>query len=215
MNSLLSKRRCTSQRFVIVFLCALTVIASDTFAQSGRKQLPIPPPNDSTEKTQSLKPDTEPPLNLAIVTNATDVSQVLGFSTGFAPLPTNLEYYARGGCLQELKNASGAKLPALKFIEDENVPRWEAREMARTDENWVVWMELKFESPTSASSITFKLRYLLLEPQTGKIIASGFGNPVRQIWGKPASRPAAVEDQAREAGRDVARQIISELQKRK
>lgn len=208
------KRRCARQRLVIVFLCTLAAFASNTFAQSGRKQIPEPSRSAPADKKQSPKQDMEPPLNLAVVTSAPDLSQVLGFNTDFVP-PTNLEYYARGGCLLELKSASASKLPGLKFIEDEDVPRWEAREMARTDEHWVVWMELKFESPISASSVSFKLRYLLLEPQTGKIIASGFGNPVRQIWGRSPSRSVTVEDQAREAGRDVARQVISELQKRK
>jgi hypothetical protein len=52
---------------------------------------------------------------------------------------------------------------------------------------------------------------LLFEPGTGKTIASGYGNPKVQTWGMPQPFRDSVEDQLRRAGRDIAKQVMSEL----
>ena len=94
-----------------------------------------------------------------------------------------------------------------------DVPRWEARETALgEDEAWVVWLELRWQQTITRDATPFKLRYLLFEPRTGKIVASGYGRGVRQTWGRPLPR-TSIEDQLRTAGRDIADQVVSELTK--
>ena len=107
-------------------------------------------------------------------------------------------------------------IPGAKVSEDEDVARWEARETALgEDKAWVVWMELRWDKTSSTyESTPFRLRYLLFEPRTGRIAASGVGKGVRQIWGTQP-RYTSLEEQLREAGRDVADQVVSELRIRK
>lgn len=57
----------------------------------------------------------------------------------------------------------------------------------------------------------FRLRYLLLEPESGKTIGSGYGTPALWVWGMPDLR-YSLEEQLREAGRNVASKVMAELQ---
>ena len=109
-----------------------------------------------------------------------------------------------------LRNYNGVK----RVVGDADVPRWEARETALgEDEAYVVWLELTWPQTITRDAVAgFKLRYLLFEPRTGKIVSSGYGRGVRQTWGRPVPR-TDITEQLRNAGRDIADQIISELTK--
>jgi hypothetical protein len=100
-----------------------------------------------------------------------------------------------------------------RVVGDVDVPRWEARETAHgEDEAWVVWLELRWQQNVTRDATPFRLRYLLFEPRTGRIVSSGYGRGVRQTWGRPTPR-TSIEDQLRTAGRDIADQVVSELAK--
>lgn len=93
-------------------------------------------------------------------------------------------------------------------MEDEGLSNYEARELAQIETNtYVIWMEMKWGTRDLAP---FRMRYLLLEPGTGKTIATGYGKPNLQRWGLP-QLGFSYEEQLREAGRDVASQVMSEL----
>jgi hypothetical protein len=106
-------------------------------------------------------------------------------------------------------------MPGMQVVEDEDVARWEAREAALAESRtWVVWMELRWDKTmTTYDPTPFRLRYLLFEPGTGRIAASGVGRGVRQTWGRSQPRPASLEEQVRQAGRNVAEQVLSELRR--
>jgi hypothetical protein len=192
----------------ICLVCAACALA---LAQSGRAPAP---PAPATPQTGVARPrqvnNNQPKLPPAfiVVTAPPDGSQETSpYVPGYAQT-TDLEELARGGCLVELKN-----LPGVRVIEDIGVARWEARETALgEDEAWVVWLELKWTQTITRDAAAFKLRYLLFEPRTGKIVSSGYGRGVRQTWGRPLPR-TSVEDQLRAAGRDIAEQVVSELRK--
>ncbi len=191
-------------RMIASFLCVMVATCSISEAQSGRKQNqaePKPASPNSSEPVKRGKKE-QAPLAFVVVTSAPNYHQ-----NHYQTVNHDVEYYARGGCLPELKKIQGAKV-----IEDEDVSRWEAREMARTeDQGWVIWMELKWGEGLSVNPASFRLRYLLFEARSGKTIASGYGNPNRQTWGQPQPPQAGIEEQARQAGRDIARQVMSEL----
>ena len=98
---------------------------------------------------------------------------------------------------------------------DVDVERWEAREAALAeDKAWVIWMELRWDKISSTyDSTPFRLRYLLFEPGTGRVVASGVGKGTKETWGKQP-RNTSLEEQVRQAGRDIAAQVASELKKR-
>ncbi|MCI0388160.1 MAG: hypothetical protein MOB07_05245 [Acidobacteria bacterium] len=52
---------------------------------------------------------------------------------------------------------------------------------------------------------------MLLEPESGKTIGSGYGTPALWVWGMPDLR-YSLEEQLREAGRNVASKVMAELQ---
>jgi hypothetical protein len=189
------------------FACALAL------AQSGRTPPPpdpsAPQPGDSRPRQVNNK-RREPPPAFIIVTAPPDGSQESSpfVSSGYPPT-TDFEEIARGGCLVALRNLNGVK----RVVGDVDVPRWEARETALgEDEAWVVWLELRWQQNITRDSVPFKLRYLLFEPRTGKIVAGGYGRGVRQTWGRPIPR-TSLEDQLRTAGSDIAEQVVSELTK--
>jgi hypothetical protein len=179
-------------------------------AQSGRKEKQQSQA-DTTSSTNSgsakdSKKDKELPTTFIVATASPDLRESVGPYAGYAQPPTSFEYHARGGCLVELKS-----IPGVKVIEDEDVERWEARQTALTeDKAWLIWMELRWYKTSSINSAPFRLRYLLFEPGTGKIIASGYGNGIRKTWGTDPRR-TTLEEQVREAGRDIAFQVMSEL----
>lgn len=192
---------------LVCFACALAL------AQSGRTP---PAPDPATPRPGDSRPRQvnnkrrELPSAFIVVTAPPDGSQETSpfVSSGYPPA-TDFEEMARGGCLVALRNYNGVK----RVVGDVAVPRWEARETAvGEDEAWVVWLELKWQQTVTRDAAPFKLRYLLLEPRTGKIISSGYGRGVRQTWGRPLPR-TSIEDQLRNAGRDIAEQVVSELTK--
>lgn len=191
-------------RMIASFLCVVIATCSISEAQSGRKQNqtePKPASRHGSEPVKRGKKEQEPPA-FVVVTSVPSYNQ-----QHYQTLNHNVEYYARGGCLLELKKIQGAKV-----IEDEDVSRWEAREMAQTeDRGWVIWIELKWGESLSVNPTSFRLRYLLFEPGSGKTIGSGYGNPDKQTWGQPRPTQASIEEQAQQAGRDIARQVMSEL----
>lgn len=190
------------------FACALAL------AQSGRRppppsSRPTPQPGDSRPRQVNNK-RRELPSAFIVTTAPPDGSQEASpFVPSGYPPTTDFEEIARGGCLVALRNYNGVK----RVVGDVDVPRWEARETALgEDEAWVVWLELRWQQNITRDATPFKLRYLLFEPRTGKIISSGYGRGVRQTWGRPLPR-TSVEDQLRAAGRDIADQVVSELTK--
>ncbi|MCI0390046.1 MAG: hypothetical protein MOB07_14950 [Acidobacteria bacterium] len=187
----------------ILFL--IVVSGSISSAQSGRKQDDIgskPASQTSSAAGNDRKKDQEPPAFLV-------VTSIPNEAPPYQPPKYDFEYYARGGCVLELKNFKG-----VKVMEDEDVPRWEARETAITETRlWVIWIELKWGGISASDTALFRMRYLLFEPGTGKLIDSGYGKPFQQTWGKPQPQLWRVnlEEQVQQAGRDVARQVMSEL----
>lgn len=192
---------------LVCFACALAL------AQSGRT-----PPQPDPAKTQPG--DSRPrqvnnqrrelPSAFIVVTAPPDGSQENSpFVPSGYPTTTDFEEIARGACLVALRNLDGVK----RVVGDVDVPRWEAREAALgEDEAWVVWLELRWQQTVTRDATPFKLRYLLFEPRTGKIVSSGYGRGVRQTWGRPTPR-TSIEEQLRTAGRDIADQVVSELTK--
>ena len=190
------------------FACAVAL------AQSGRTP---PAPDPSTPRPGDSRPRQvnggrrELPPAFIVVTAPPDGSQETSpfVSSGYAP-NTDFEEMARGACLSALRNQTGVK----RVVGDVDVPRWEARETALgEDEAWVVWLELRWQqNVTTRDTAPFKLRYLLLEPRTGRIVSGGYGRGVRQTWGRPTPR-TGIEEQLRNAGRDIADQLVSELTK--
>src|ERR1044071_588733 len=125
--------------------------------------------------------------------------------------PPGREAEAGGGCLNELRSVQGARV-----VQDEDVARWEAREAALGESDaWVIWMELRWDKATTSAydPTPFRLRYLLFEPGTGRIVASGTGRGVKQTWGRSPSRRETLEEVVRRAGQDVAAQVLSELKR--
>jgi hypothetical protein len=195
----------------ILTFCLLSASGSISLAQSGRKGTQSQAetvPQESLQTGRDDQKDQVPPPAFIVITAAPDNTRSTGFQAGFSQ-PVNLEYYARGGCLLELRSIAGAKV-----AEDEDVARWEARETALADnKSWVIWMELRWDKPSSTYDPTpFRLRYLLFEPGTGRIVASGVGKGVKQVWGTPLRR-GSLEEEVRQAGRDIAAQVVSELRK--
>jgi len=201
------------QGLAVLSLCLTCTSSSILLAQSGRNQTQpqaeIAPPKSPQAGMDDQK-DLGPSPAFIVVTSIPNRSRHIGAYWGYSQLP-NLEYHARGGCLLELK-----RLPGAKVAEDEDVARWEARETALAEDRaWVIWMELRWDkTPTTYDSTPFRLRYLLFEPRTGRIASSGVGKGIRQTWGmQPGSN--SLEDQLREAGRDIASQVLSEIRKGK
>jgi hypothetical protein len=199
------------QTLALLALCLACAAPALPLAQSGRTQAPPAPsttrPGDSRPRQVNRNQRQLPPAFI-VVTAPPDGSQHASpYVPGYAQA-TELEELARGGCLVELKT-----LPGVKVIEDINVARWEARETALgEDDAWVVWLELKWTQTMTRDAPAFRLRYLLFEPRTGKIVSSGYGRGIRQTWGRPLPR-TDVEEQLRNAGRDIAEQVVSELRK--
>ncbi|MGH9838264.1 MAG: hypothetical protein ACREEM_05725 [Blastocatellia bacterium] len=193
--------RCSLQSLFVTFFLLIAIFASTTLGQSGRKSNQHPlPDNSRAEKSKSREQIS--PLSF-IVATAPSPYPDNNYQFGFSPLP-NLEYLARGGCVVELKN-----VPGIKVIEDEDVSRYEAREMALTeDDAWIIWIEPRVEQ---AYPTLPRIRYLLFQPGTGKIVASGNGVAYRPTWGKPIPRQVSWEDEVQNAGRDIAKQVLKEL----
>jgi hypothetical protein len=190
---------------ILITLFVLGAAATFAVAQSGRKEAQTPSPqipdNEKNRKGREL------PTAFIVVTAEPDYAAIAQEYVRYSS--EGLEYHARGGCVVELK-----KIPGARVVEDEDVPRPEARDTAFTEvDAWVIWMELQWDKGTRAGSLPFKVRYLLFEPATGRMVASGYGNPVRQTWGRPKTRFSSPEELAREAGRDIADKVMWELER--
>jgi hypothetical protein len=200
---------------LLLSLCLVCAACALAPAQSGRTPAPPAPataqPNGSRPRqvnNNNTNQRRQLPPAFIVVTAPPDGSQEASPYVPPGYGEKDLEEIARGGCLVELKN-----LPGVKVVEDIGVARWEARETALgEDEAWVVWLELTWPQTITRDTTSFKLRYLLFEPRTGRIVSSGYGRGVRQTWGRPLPR-TDIADQLRNAGRDIADQVVSELTK--
>jgi hypothetical protein len=194
----------------LLSLCLVCAAAVLTYAQSGRApSAPAPPtPQAAGSRPRQVNQSArELPSAFIVATAPPDGSQETSPYTPQYTPNTEFEEIARGGCLAALRGFDGVK----KVIGDVGLARWEARETALgEDESWVIWLELKWTQTITSDAPPFRLRYLLFEPRTGRVVASGYGRGVRQTWGQPRPR-VSVEDQLREAGRDIAEQVASEL----
>jgi hypothetical protein len=202
----------------VLALCLVCFVCAPALAQSGRT--PAPPDPAATQPTDSRPRQVnrnrfnqqrrELPPAFIVVTAPPDSSKETApyVPPGYGHL--DFEEVARGACFVALRNQNGVK----RVVADVNVPRWEARETAvGEDEAYVVWLELTWPQALARDAVSvFKLRYLLFEPRTGKIVSSGYGRGVRQTWGRPTPR-TDLDEQLRNAGRDIADQIVSELTK--
>ncbi|HJQ32392.1 MAG TPA: hypothetical protein VJ866_09440 [Pyrinomonadaceae bacterium] len=199
---------------VLLSACIACFACAVALAQSGRT--PPPPPAQPTPTPGDSRPRQvnngrrELPPAFIVVTAPPDGSQENSpFVPSGYPPTTDFEEIARGASLVALRNLNGVK----RVVGDAEVPRWEARETALgEDEAWVVWLELRWQQNVTRDAAPFKLRYLLFEPRTGRLVSSGYGRGVRQTWGRPTPR-TSIEDQLRNAGRDIADQVVSELTK--
>ena len=194
-------------------LAACLACLACALAQSGRTPPPpapaAPQPGDSRPRQVNNKRRELPPAFIVVTAPPDGSQETSPFVPSGYPPTTDFEEIARGGCLVALRNHIGVK----RVVGDVDVPRWEARETALgEDEAWVVWLELRWQQTVTRDATPFKLRYLLFEPRTGKIVSSGYGRGVRQTWGRPTPR-TGIEDQLRNAGRDIADQVVSELTK--
>jgi hypothetical protein len=196
---------------ILLTLCLTFTPCAPSLAQSGLAQAPASAGSaqPGSVRPRQVKRERELPTSFIVVSAPPDGSQETspyvppGYADTLEP-----EELVRGGCLVELRN-----LPGVKVIEDVDVARWEARETALgEDEAWVIWLELKWNQSITRDAIPFKLRYLLFEPRTGKIVSSGYGRGIRQTWGRPRPR-TDIREQLREAGRDIADQVVSELRR--
>lgn len=199
------------QALVLLTLCLTFTPHAPSLAQSGRVQAPS---GGGTAQPGSVRPrqvkrEPELPTAFIVVSAPPDGSRETSpYVPQYYGETLEPEELARGGCLVELRNLRG-----VKVIEDVDVARWEARETALgEDEAWVIWLELKWNQSITRDATPFKLRYLLFEPRTGKIVSSGYGRGIRQTWGRPRPR-VDIQEQLREAGRDIADQVISELRR--
>jgi hypothetical protein len=195
---------------VALSLCMPCATSPLSAAQSGRRQPPPDPADDAptiTRPRRAARQEPALPDSFIVVTSIPEDAREANPQTGYTH-PPGLESEARGACALELR-----RTPGMKVVEDEDVARWEARETALAESRtWVVWMELRWDKTiTTYDPSPFRLRYLLFEPGTGRIAASGVGRGVRQTWGRPLPRPASLEEQVRLAGRNVAEQVLSEL----
>jgi hypothetical protein len=191
-------------------LCLLCATPPLSAAQSGRRQPPPDPGGDAPTTSRPRRAGKQEPAlpdSFIVVTSFPDDAREANPQVSYTP-PPGLESEARGGCVLELK-----RTPGIKVVEDEDVARWEAREAALAESRtWVVWMELRWDKTmTTYDPTPFRLRYLLFEPGTGRIAASGVGRGIRQTWGRPLPHPTTLEEQVRQAGRNVAEQVLSEL----
>lgn len=200
------QRRPRPKFSALLSLCL--VCAAAAHAQSGRT--PAPPPGDTRPRQVKPPPQEQHPRAFIVASAPPDGSQAESAYVPTYAHNDDLEEIARGACLVALRN-----LPGVNVVEDVNVPRRLARETALSEgEAWVVWLELTWTTNTTRGDLPpFKLRYLLFEPRTGRMVSSGYGRGARQTWGRPAPRVFDVSEQLRNAGRDVADQVLSALRK--
>ena len=166
------------QGLSVLTLCLTCASGSFLFAQSGRKETQTETVSPKTPQAErGDQKDRVPPTAFIVVTSIPDRSPYVDAYAGYWQ-PLNFEYQARGGCLLELKSIPGAKVS-----EDEDVPRFEAREIALAeDKAWVIWMELRWDQTISTYDPTpFRLRYLLFEPGQEGLRQAGSATVLRRL----------------------------------
>ncbi len=202
----------TLRHFFLSIICLVLLFAFTTLAQSGRQR-------ETTDENKTVPTVKRGRLSISDANE----SQATSFIVATAlpeRIPKNLEYsYSRNLDLEyEARRAVSLELKkalSAKVIEDEDIERREARETAMSeDETWVVWIEIKWENDANQLYATsFRVRYLLFEPGTGKLKSSSFGVKTKQTWGT-SQQQTSFEEQAREAGRSIADQIIDEFRQK-
>jgi hypothetical protein len=186
---------------VTTFLCLILACVSIASAQSGRKSVWHDPKPVSKTVIDGGNIGALTPRAFLVVTSPPTRPEV------GQPAKSDYESYVRGACLNEL-----LRLKDVKVMEDENISGRGARELAQLETDaYVIWMELKWVAATQYDQTPFRLRYLLLEPDSGKTIASGYGTPALWIWGLPHLRHS-LDEQLQEAGRNVVSKVMAELQ---
>jgi hypothetical protein len=195
VNNLLQLRLCCS---LATFLCLIFACSSVAPAQSRRK------PDD---------PKPAPTIDHDARNNRTSAQLTFLIVTPTPPPPAenqpqtpDYSHQIRGACMSELGRVRG-----VRSMEDEDISSREARDLAQIEtDTYVVWMELKWVGTTQYSQTPFRLRYLLLEPGSGKTLASGYGTPTLWVWGLP-NKKYSLEEQIDGASRNVAAKVIAEL----
>lgn len=195
----------------LLSVCITCLVCAFALGQSGRTPTtpdPSTPQPGGSRPRQVNNQRRELPSAFVVVTAPPDGSQETSpFVPSGYPTTTDFEEIARGSCLASLRNTQGVK----RVVADVDVPRWEARDTALgEDEAWVVWLELRWQQNITRDATAFRLRYVLLEPRTGKIVSSGYGRGVHQTWGRATPR-TSIDEQLRNAGSDIADQVVSEL----
>jgi hypothetical protein len=182
------------------FFCLILAFGSIAFAQSGRKSVWNEPKPASKTVFDGGNIGALTTRAFLVVTPAPPRPEK------GQPARPDYESYVRGACLNEL-----LRMKDVKVMEDEKISSREARELAQLETHtYVIWMELKWVGATQYDQTPFRLRYLLLEPDSGKTIASGYGTPALWIWGLPHLK-YSLEEQLQEAGRNVASKVMMEL----
>jgi len=195
VNNLLQLRLFYS---LTTFLCLIFVCGSIASAQSRRN------PDSSDSKPASTK-DRDPRNNRMSLTFLV-VTPTPSQPDENQPQTPDYSHLIRGACMSELGRVTG-----VKTMEDEDISSREARELAQFEtDTYVVWMELKWVVATQYSRTPFRLRYLLLEPGSGKTLASGYGTPALWVWGLP-DKKYSLEEQLDGGSRDVAQKVLAEL----
>ena len=187
---------------ILLFIFALS---SPVWAQSGGRSKQNPPFDPQSQNrpgsvTKQLSSQSAP--TFFVVTSYHDDPQLFA-----------LEDFVRGACHSKLKS-----VPGVKIIENDDVSRWEAKELAFSadDQTWVIWIELKFRNVQITDPGFLKVQYLLYEPGSGKILSGGLVSTSAGSWQSrpPGSWPGYhvdLRELARYAGHEIAEQVMGEL----
>lgn len=206
-------RHKTLSRGFLLTVCAVALLclSQSALAQSGRRQKTVSspsPPADTTTKDKEgeAKPRAEKPAPLATVIVGGD-----RFSNSMTVGPTYIDE-AVESCTEDLNRSGG-----LEARGGGNMTRKEAVDRAKKEtEVYVLWLEMRIEG-NRADDVT--VSYILLRPQTAKIMASGnvylatrrvgrgpVGVGVPGIGGR-----MPLQYLMREAGREVAGRIADKI----
>ncbi|HNJ42846.1 MAG TPA: hypothetical protein PKZ53_20355, partial [Acidobacteriota bacterium] len=179
---------------ILLFIFALS---SPVWAQSGGRSKQNPPFDPQT------KPQAKPGGTNLVPQQSRTFFVVTSPHDDSKPYP--LEDTVRNACQDELRSISG-----VKIIENENVLRWEAKDLAFSADNqtWVIWIELKFNDLDLRHPDFLKVQYLLFESGSGRVLSGGFASTSAKNWQSqnPWPWPASYVDlrvPANYAGRDV------------
>ena len=200
-------------RLLTVCAVALLCLSQAALAQSGRRQKtvlspsPTPAPADAAAKDEGeAKPRASKPAPVATVIVGGD-----RFSNSMTIGPTYIDE-AVESCTMELDKSGG-----LEARGGGEMTRKEAVDRAKKEtESYVLWLEMRIEGSRSDD---VAVSYILLRPQTAKILASGnvylatrrmnrgpVGVGVPGVGGR-----APLQYLMREAGREVAGRVADKI----